>query len=289
MIISASYKTDIPAFYADWFMNRLREGYCRVKNPYGGQLFDVSLAPENVDGFVFWTRNIRPLMDHLEAIRLTGPMVVQFTVTNYPRAIETSVIPAHKALEDMKTLADHLGSRAVVWRYDPVVVSDITPPHWHLVNFEALAGALEGVVDEVVMSFMHVYAKSKRNMDAAALKSGFHWTDPPFEEKQDLLSKLAVVAKKHGMKATLCAQPDLLTDDLVPAACIDAKRLVDVGGRLFSAKQKGNRPGCLCAESRDIGAYDTCPHGCAYCYATRHQEAAKENYRDHNPWHDMLG
>lgn len=289
MIISASYKTDIPAFYTDWFMNRLRDGYCRVTNPYGGQVYDVSLAPKDVDGFVIWTRNIRPLMKHLEAIRLTAPAMVQFTVTNYPKAIETSVIPAHKALADMAELAKRLGPRAVVWRYDPVVVSDITPPDWHLINFKALAEGLEGVTDEVVMSFMHVYAKSKRNMDAAALDKGFHWTDPPMEEKRDLLQKLAEIARKYGMKPTLCAQPDLLGDGLEGARCIDAKRLADIGGRLFKAREKGNRPGCLCAEARDIGAYDTCPHGCAYCYATKNQDAAKANYRDHNPWHDMLG
>lgn len=289
MIISASYKTDIPAFYADWFMARLWEQSCRVKNPYGGGLHEVSLAPGDVDGFVFWTRNIRPLMGHLPIIRRVAPVMVQFTLTNYPRALETSVIPADKALEDMRELAQRLGPRGLVWRYDPVVISDLTPMDWHLENFELLAARLAGVTDEVVLSFMHVYAKSKRNMDAAAQAGGFLWSDPPLVEKRTLLQKLAGIAATHGLKASLCAQPDLLGGGLSPARCIDAVRLADIGGRLFKAREKGNRPGCLCAESRDIGGYDTCPHGCAYCYATRNRDAAKRYYQGHDDDVESLG
>ena len=282
MIISASYRTDIPAFYAPWFLNRLAAGFAMVKNPYGSRDYRVSLLPGDVDGFVFWSRNMGPLMADLATVRDIAPFVVQMTVTNYPRALETSVIAADRAIEDMKAIADQFGPRAVVWRYDPVVLSDLTPPQWHLANFRALAARLEGMTDEVVLSFVHLYAKTRRNMNEAAQTAGFDWYDSGMDEKQDLLQRFSRIAAEHGMRATICSQPDLLREGLAGAACIDAARLADLGGRPFKSRQKGNRPGCLCAESRDIGTYDSCPHGCAYCYATRNRAAAKTAYAGHN-------
>ena len=122
MIVSASYRTDIPAFYARWFLARLREGRCRVANPYGGSGYEVSLTPDAVDGFVLWTRNLRPLLPDLDAVRLVAPFVVQFTVTGYPRALETSVIAAADAVAQMGELRRRFGPRVAVWRYDPIVV-----------------------------------------------------------------------------------------------------------------------------------------------------------------------
>ncbi|WP_245957033.1 DUF1848 domain-containing protein [Aestuariispira insulae] len=282
VIVSASYRTDIPAFYAPWFLNRLRACEVFVKNPYGGRDYRVSLAPDDVDGVVFWTRNMAPLMAELDLVREVAPFIVQFTMTNYPRALETSVIAADRAIADMRALAGRFGARSVVWRYDPVVVTDLTPPEWHLENFAGLAARMEGVTDEVVLSFVHLYSKTKRNMDQAARSGGFGWRDPEVAEKRSLLAKLAGIAKRHGMAATLCSQPDLLADGMTGAACIDANRLADLGGQSFKSRQKGNRAGCLCAESRDIGRYDSCPHGCAYCYATRNRATAKKSYAGHN-------
>ena len=289
MIISASYRTDIPAFYGAWFRRRLAAGYCRVASPYGGPPGTVALNPEAVDGFVFWTRNAAPFAGALADVAMRGmPFTVQYTVTGYPRALEASVTDPKRSVESVRKLADRYGPRVCVWRYDPVLLTSLTPPAWHRDTFARLAAALAGAVDEVVLSFAHVYAKTARNTTRAATRHGFTWTDPAAAEKQNLLADLAAIAAGHGLNATLCAQPDLLVPGLEPARCIDATRLADVAGRPIAAKTKGNRPGCLCAQSRDIGAYDTCPHGCVYCYAVRAPAAAKRAFRAHDPGSDAL-
>jgi hypothetical protein len=166
MIISASYRTDIPAFYGDWFMNRLRAGYCKVINPYGRQVSHVSLAREDVDGFIFWTKNLRPFADHLPEIKERGfPFVVQFGINGYPREFETSVIDPKVSVALLHRICGTFGTRVCVWRYDTIVISNLTPFEWHPRNFEALASEVQGATDEVVISFLHPYKKTAR-----------HWT-----------------------------------------------------------------------------------------------------------------
>ncbi len=284
MIVSASYRTDIPAFYGSWFLERLRAGVCRVVNPYGGPDSTVALTPEAVDGFVFWTRNARPFLPALAEVRTRGfPVVVHYTITGYPRELETSVVPADQAVAVIAELARRYGKRAVVWRYDPVFMTTLTPPDWHRARFAELAAALAGATDEVVLSFAQIYAKTRANSDRAAKRRGFTWSDPESTEKVALLRDLAAIAADQGIRPTLCTQPDLADSGVTPARCIDAARLSEVAGRPIAARTKGNRLGCLCAESRDIGAYDTCPHGCVYCYAVRRPELAKRRHRAHDP------
>ncbi len=288
MIVSASYRTDIPAFYAGWFLARLRAGYCRVVNPYGGGSYEVSLARGAVDGFVLWTRNLRPLLAELDAVRLVAPFTVQFTVTGYPRALESSVVAAAEAVGQLRELRRRFGARAAVWRYDPIVITSGLGAEAHVAGFALLARALKGTVDEVVLSVMHPYQKTRRNLDRAAAHHGFRWRDPATEEKRRLLGRLAAIALDQGMAPALCSQPELLGPGLGEARCIDAERLADVAQRPIAARESGNRPGCRCALSRDIGAYDTCPHGCVYCYAVADRGRAVANFREHDPEAEML-
>lgn len=283
MIISASYKTDIPAFYADWFLTRLRQGYCRMTNPWGGQIYEVPLTPRDVDGFVLWTRNIGPLADRLAQVAATAPFYVQYTVTGYPRALETSTVPAERAVAAIRELRQAYGPRAVVWRYDPILFTDLTPTDWHRRNFTRLAADLAGAVDEVTISFAHPYRKTRRNLDAAAAETGFTWYDPDTEAKRDLAAGLAEIAGDAGMAFSVCAQAAYVPSGGALARCIDAARLSDVAGSAIAVPVKGNRPDCLCHASRDIGAYDTCPHGCRYCYAVNAPETAKRRYAAHDP------
>jgi len=290
MIVSASYRTDIPAYYGDWFLGRLASGITRVGNPYGGKPYTVALIPAAVDGFVFWTRNARPFLDGLEAVAARGfPFVVQHTITGYPRALEPAAPPVEAAAETFRALATRWGFRTTVWRYDPVLVSDLTPPAWHLARFATLAHALEGATDEAVISFAQIYRKTRRGLDRAARAHGFAWRDPDPDEKRALCASLADIAAGHGMRLTVCAQPEFVAGAAAPARCIDAGRLSDVAGRTIAARRKGNRAGCDCAESRDIGAYDTCPMGCAFCYAVSSQAAARRAVAAHDPAAEMLG
>ena len=283
MIVSASYRTDIPAFYGRWFMNRLNEGKCDVSNPYSGKTHSVSLQPEDVDGLVFWTKNIGPFLDPLQEIHRRGlPFVVQYTINGYPVALERSVPDPEQSVKLLRSLSDSYGTRAVVWRYDPIIESDATPYEWHLDNFRDLATNLRGATDEVVVSFAQIYQKTRRNLDAAARSHGFAWTDPALGKKETLAKRLAGIAADNRMNLTLCSQPALTVNGIGAAKCIDSDRLSDVADCRITAKTKGNRPGCLCSESRDIGAYDSCPMGCVYCYAVRNRDAAQNNHRAHD-------
>ena len=289
MLISASYRTDIPAFYGEWFRNRLRAGFCRVVNPYGGPPSRVSLLPEDVDGFVFWTKNLGPFLPRLQEVHERGsPFVVQYTINGYPRALEYAVTDADRSVEHARLVADHYGPRVVVWRYDTVVFSSVTPRDFHVSNFERLTSALAGATDEVVVSFAQIYRKSRTNMDAAAALFGFSWKDPEEDEKLSLIGELASCARARGMQLTVCSQARYLKPGIEPARCIDAVRMADVAGRPVRARQKGNRPECACYESRDIGAYDTCPHGCVYCYAVRTRALARRRYREHDSAGEFL-
>jgi hypothetical protein len=293
MIISASYRTDIPAFYPAWFLNRFHAGWAKVVNPYGRQVTTVPLRT-GVEGFVFWTRNVGPFRAALEEVRAAGiPFMVQYTVTAYPRAVEASVIEAERSLALMEELAARHGPRAVVWRYDPVVFTSLTPADWHQDNFARLAGRLSGVVDEAVISFATIYRKTERNLAAAARAHGFTWWDPPAEEKRALATRLAAIAAENKLALTVCSQTELTVAGTEGARCVDAGRLRDVAGGwgltpAVTARQKGNRPGCFCSESRDIGEYDTCPHGCTYCYAVGSRSLAKRRHALHDSEGEFL-
>ena len=213
---------------------------------------------------------------------------MQFTLTGYPRALESSVIPIVEAVAQLRELRRRFGPRAAVWRYDPIVFGAGMDPVAHATGFAALAEALAGSVDEVVLSVMTPYRKSRRNLDRAGHRHGFAWYDPPIEEKRALLARLAEIAAEHGLAPALCSQPELLFPGLGEARCIDAERLSDVAQRPIAAKESGNRLGCRCALSRDIGAYDTCPHGCVYCYAVADRDRAVANFRKHDPDAAML-
>lgn len=289
MIISASYRTDIPAFYGDWFQHRLKAGFAKVTNPYGSRPYRLDLRAPAVDGFVFWTKNAAAFLGVLEDMRSQDrAFVVQYTINGYPSVLETSVIEPDQSIESVRRIVELAGPDSVVWRYDPVLLSSLTPAGWHLTNFARLANGLAGLVDEVVLSFAHIYRKTHVNTQRAAERHGFEWWDPELEERRALLANLAAIAGDHGLTTSLCAQPDLLGEGLAAARCIDVARLERVAGRPISARQKGNRAGCLCAESRDIGAYDTCPHGCVYCYAVRDPALAKRRFRDRDPQANKL-
>ena len=295
MIISASYKTDIPTFYGEWFMTRLKAGYCKMVNPYSQQIYRVNLTPESVEGFVFWTKNVGPFLKHLVEVKRMGySFIVQHTITGYPRELEYRVIEPSRTIEYMKTLADVYGPHVAVWRYDPIVISSLTPLDWHLRTFEKLARSLEGTTDEVVVSFAQMYKKTRRNMEWAAHEYGFTWTEHeamPVGNVRQLISELAEISRSYGMHLKICSQKALLTLGITAEArCVDAERLEKVSGKVIVDKVelRGNRKECGCFASKDIGEYDTCPHGCVYCYAVQHRDLALQRYKDHDPAGEFL-
>jgi hypothetical protein len=284
MIVSASYKTDIPAFYGEWFVNRLDAGYCLMAHPYDRKrIRRISLLKEDVDGFVFWTKNVGPFLPRLQMIADRGfPFVVQYTINGYPRRLEHSVTDVMKSLHHAKQVSTSYGPKVLVWRYDPIIFSSETPVESHIDNFSWLSSRLEGLTDEVVISFAQVYQKTERNLNLAAKESGFTWQDPPDQKKTALAQELLSIARTHGMRLTLCSQPHLLGCGIEDAHCVDARRFESLSARQLNIPLKGSRKECGCFQSVDIGDYDTCPHGCVYCYAVRNRKTAQQRYKKHD-------
>ena len=289
MLISASYKTDIPAFYGEWFMNRFDAGYCLMQNPYNGRMSRIDLSREAVDGFVFWTKNLGPFLPQLNEVHRRGfPFMVQYTINGYPRALEVSVLEAAKAAEHVRQVSDQFGHETVVWRYDTILLSSLTPVAFHLENFGRIAESLRRYTNECVISFAQIYRKTKRNLDRAASEENFSWREPMATERQTLLRSLLRTAKANGMVLTICSQPEFAGEGTEEAHCIDAQRLSRIAGRTITAKLHGMRETCGCYQSKDIGDYDTCPHGCVYCYAVQNREVAKRRFAEHDPRGEAL-
>lgn len=285
MIVSASYKTDIPAFFGEWFRNRLRAGYCRTVNAFNrNQHQTVSLKASDVDGFIFWSKNVRPFIPLLEELHeLQVAFVVQHTVTGYAHPLEPSTKSLAESYSDLHRLRDSFGPEAVVWRYDPIILSSITPEEYHQQRFGEIAKNLFGVVNEVVISFVQPYRKTRRNLDEAARTASFVWRDPDAVHKRRFAGQLASIAREYGMRLTMCGQPELLAPGVEEAHCVDALRLSRISGRPIRASRKGMRESCGCFQAKDIGEYDSCLNGCVYCYATASRDAAVARFTHHDP------
>ncbi len=292
MIVSASRRTDIPALYGEWFMRRVRAGFCRVPNPFNAkQISQVSLAPSDVDAVVFWTKDFAPLLPHVDELEDRGlPFYVLYTITGYDALLEPGVPPLDQRLETFARLAARVGAHRVIWRYDPIIASNRTDEAFHQERFSRIAAALQGLTDTVVMSLLEVYRKTERRLGALSLQ-GFRLEPEPLARPafRPLLSHLAQVAARHGMHLQSCAQRvDLAPLGIPTGRCIDAARVARLGGAAPSRKDRGQRAACLCHESRDIGVGDTCLHGCRYCYATRSHALAQRRHKEHDPDSPLL-
>lgn len=285
MIISVSRRSDIPAFYSRWIVERLRQGFCLVPNPFDPRkVARVSLQPQDVDCLVFWTRYPQPLLESLPHVERDYKCVFFVTITGSPRWLEQKRPPVEKAVEGVRRLARLLGPGRVVWRYDPVVLSEATPPVWHLQNFARLAWQLEGHTHQVKLSLFEGYRKNRPRL-SGLLQPGKALLAPHEDDVRQLFAGLAAIARARGMQASACAQGGALTDCGVPAgACIDAAWLhQELGLVLPGGKDPSQRKDCTCIPSRDIGMYDSCLFGCRYCYATSSWRKGRGAYVRHDP------
>ena len=293
MIISASRRTDIPAFYGEWFMNRVRAGWCLVPNPFNmGRMSRVSLHTTDVDALVFWSKDPAPFLPHLDELDDLGyRYYFLFTLNAYPAALEPNVPPLGERLETFRTLSRRLGPQRVVWRYDPIIISSMTGPDFHKDRFAAIAGELRGATHRVVVSFVDFYRKTDRHLSQLE-REGFHFNREPVSAPvfTDLLRDLASIAVENGMEITSCAEDtDFSESGVSPGRCIDERLLNSLWGLdLGYEKDAGQRPPCLCMISRDIGVNDTCLHGCPYCYATRSDSIARRRFSEHDPESPVL-
>lgn len=280
MIISASRRTDIPTYYSEWFFNRLREGYVLVRNPMNArQISRISLSPEAVDGIVFWTKNPVPMLSRLGELE-PYPYYFQFTLTAYGRDVEPNLpgkngvlIPAFQELSRMA------GRERVVWRYDPIFLSDRYTVEYHCRYFRVLAAKLGEYTEKCTVSFLDFYRSTARNMRS------LHIREMTAAQQREMMERFSEIAGEYGLYIDTCSEAISLEDlGISHASCVDRERLERIGGyRLNVGRDRNQRKECGCAASVDIGAYDTCGNGCLYCYATDSPPRAAERVRAHRP------
>ncbi len=291
MIISASRRTDIPAFYSDWFMKRVREGFFHRVNPFNSkQVSGFSLKPEDVDAICFWTKNPNPLMKHLDELDERGLMYYfQFTLNPYDKTFEPNVPPLQERIETMIALAGRIGPERVVWRYDPIILTNVTPVAWHLKQAELIARQLKDATRRLVFSFYDYYGKGQGRLNKTLEGAGIKLADITTPEHMNSLDQVARgfkdIANRHGLQIFSCSE-DINLDSIgiQHGACIDGKLISQLfGADAVSNKDKNQRESCGCVESADMGIYNTCHFRCSYCYANFNEGMIESNNRKHCP------
>jgi len=298
-IISCSRRTDIPAFYSEWFMNRIKAGYCTVVNPFNAnQVSYVSLNPEDVEAFVFWTRNADPLVNQLEQLDGKGyKYYFQYTILGYPKEIDPSSPKLSEATETFITLSKLVGKEKVIWRYDPILFSNLTDLEWHKKQFTLISEQLMGYFERCVISIIDPYRKTTSRMNKET-PSFFELAEDVFvpEAYLSLVAFMSEIAQKTGFEIQTCAEgTDLSQYGISHGKCIDDELIARITDRpLHFKKDPSQRKTCGCVVSKDIGVNNTCLYGCKYCYATRSLMSARENFKKHDSkspsltgWHDV--
>ena len=291
MIISASRRTDIPAFYAEWFMNRIHAGFCEVQNPYNPhQVSLISLRAEDVDVIVFWTRNPKPLMPRLSELDSLGyRYYFLYTLMNNPRYLDPNMPGEEARIDAFRELADMIGPDKVIWRYDPIVLANDTTQEFHLQAYEKIASFLSGYTKRSIISFVDFYRKIQKRLDKIGHEGHFIERPKP-ETVTDIMKNLLEIAHKYGMEIYSCAEEEeYQTFGVTPSKCIDdqlIRKLFNIS--VTDKKDTTQRKACHCVESRDIGSYNTCIYRCVYCYATSNFDRALHNHKLHNPESSQL-
>lgn len=283
MILSVSRRTDIPAFYCDWFFNRLRENYVCVRNPMNyHQVSRISLSPEVIDCIVFWTKDPTKIIDRLHLLE-RYPYYFHVTINGYDRCIERFLPEKEAVLSSFVRLSDKIGKRRVIWRYDPIILADNISIDFHADKFRELARRLENHTDKCIISFVDSYQKTTRNTADLGILTITR------EQMREIAERLAAIALGHGMRIETCSEEIALEDlGIYHASCIDKTLISELTGYAIHAKEDGQRSGCQCVACIDIGAYNTCKHGCTYCYATYSDSTAQNNWSRHNALSPLL-
>ena len=276
MIINTGCRTDIPAFYAKWLMNRIREGYVLVRNPYNpNQVTKYNLSPEVVDCLAFCTKNPEPILTYLDEL----DMYKQYwfvTITPYGKDIEPNVPDKKKVMESFKKLSNHIGVDSIGWRYDPIFIGNGFDVNKHIKYFEKMAKELKGYTHNCTVSFLDVYEKVKRNAPNI---------NPPTKEEQIEMAKaFSKIGKENNMVIHACCEKTYLSQYGLQCNGCMSQEIVEkaINNTLQPLKRKNLRQECNCLMGNDIGAYNTCEHLCKYCYANANKQFVIENMKKHD-------
>lgn len=285
MILSVSRRTDIPAFYSEWFMNRIKEGYVMVRNPMSYHAISkVNIHPDVVDCIVFWTKNPAPIIPYLPELDAQYKYYFQYTINAYGAEIEPKLPTLNDRIDNFIALSKKLGKDRVIWRYDPIIITEKYNLDWHKKAFEYIASKLSGFTDSCVFSYLDMYDKivgNMRTVNAFSLSA---------EAMKTIAISLNEIAVTQNIKLKTCSEDiDLSALGIERSCCIDPCLIASIlGCKLHAKKDPNQRASCGCIESIDIGQYNTCRHGCKYCYANYSTQSVYANASKHDPLSPML-
>lgn len=285
MFINVGQRTDIPAFYSNWFYNRIEEGFVYVRNPFYPKLVnEYSLSPKVVDGLLFCTKNPLPLINNPRFELLKPYRQFYFmTITGYGKDIEPDVLDKKLALEAFKKLSTLVGMKKVQWRYDPIIINEKYTVSYHQRAFEKICQSLTGYTEKCIFSFVDLYSKTKRNMPSIR--------EVTQEERHQIAEAFSKIAKTYKIKLVSCLEDSWLSDyGIDTRGCFSKASLeealditIDLPSNYHMARKD-----CQCLLGGDIGQYNTCLHHCLYCYAVEDFKLAKKNYQKHDPKSPLL-
>jgi len=286
-IISASRRTDIPAFYTDWFINRLKAGFVYVKHPFTKKWERISLKADDVGVVVFWSKNYSTLLRRIEEIeRIIPNLFFHFTITGN-KILEPNVPDYKETIKDFIFISKRYSPKHIIWRFDPICITDKLSFSYYQEKFITCAQKLTGYTQTCYISFVNLYKKVSINFK--------RYTDQVLieianKEKRRFAHKLAEIAEKYNIRLYACCNDYLLSEKVKKASCINGYYLANLFNIPLKIKAGATRKGCACTKSIDIGAYNTCLHGCVYCYANHDKEKAKRFYKNFSPnWNSIEG
>jgi len=283
MIINTGQRTDVVQYFTPWLLRRFEEGYVLSRNPlFPDKVSRYDLTPDKVDCVVFCSKNYAPILEDLRSITDRFNTYFFYTITAYGKDVEPGVPSIEESISTLKALSAIVGRKRLVWRYDPVLLTEKYTVERHLETFDWMSREMAPYVDRCIFSFVYMYDKVPFNMPEIISINE--------EDKGTLLEGLGRIAHRYNLKIQICAsEADVSRYGIDNSACLTLDALGKANGvRFRDLKHNGMRKGCRCFESRDIGWYDTCMNGCKYCYANSNPRKAFENFKFHDPESPLL-
>lgn len=282
MILNTGQRTDIPAFYAEWFANRIREGYVMARNPYYPKIvYKYDLDPSLIDVICFCSKNPEPIFPYMDLLK-PYMQIWHVTITPYGHDIEPRVPDKWHVMDVFRKLSLIAGRKRIFWRYDPIFINERYPLEYHMRAFEKMCTYLDGYTDHVIISFIDLYEKTRKNFPSVKEVSE--------EDIQTLGKFMQETALKHHMKLMTCLEDhDLSKYGIDTKGCMRQDIVEEaLGVSMHVPAGHDSREGCHCLLGNDIGAYNTCMHGCLYCYANYDQKTVMDNCYKHDPSSPLL-
>lgn len=283
MILNISGRCDICAFFSEWLMNRFKDGFVDVRNPfYPKQVSRILLDEQHIDAIIFCTKNPIPMMQYLDELK-KYPFLFHISLTPYRKDIEPNVIDKRVLIENIIQLSNKIGKDKVIVRYDPVLLNDVYTIDYHIQMFTRLCTQLQGYVQCIITSSIDM----KKNTKYHAKQYGFR--ELTEREVHTLAEAMGQIAKEHGMQIQTCAEPyQLQAYGFSNRPCISPELMYQLTGKLKKYAQNQSRDACRCLQNVDIGHYNLCTHFCRYCYANYDEKQVQFNLQQHDPKSTML-